>query len=77
MVGNYYVRRDMDTDPDTVTNKLPRAGLQTSYVHSSIKTYLYLFYLKLIRLWLNLTLLAGLVEADTVGWLMVEAVMAI
>ena len=34
MVRNYYVRRDMDTDLDTVTNKLPGAGVQTSYVHS-------------------------------------------
>ena len=36
MVRNYYVRRELDSHPDTVTNKLPGAGVQTSYVHSSI-----------------------------------------
>ena len=33
---NYYVRRELDSHPDTVTNKLPGAGVQTMYVHSSI-----------------------------------------
>ena len=40
MVRNYYVRRDVDSRMDRVseslTNKLPGAGVQTSYVHSSI-----------------------------------------
>ena len=37
MVRNDYVRRELDSHPDTVTNKLPGAGVQTSYIHSSIK----------------------------------------
>ena len=36
MVRNYYDRRDVDIPtPDIITNKLPGAGVQTSYVHSS------------------------------------------
>ena len=35
MVRNYYVRRDVDRVIESLTNKLPGAGLQTSYVHSS------------------------------------------
>ena len=32
-----YVRRDMDIlrHPDSLTNKLPEPGVQTSFVHSS------------------------------------------
>ena len=36
MVRN-YVRRDVE-QPDRVTNKVLKAGVQTSYVHSSIIT---------------------------------------
>ena len=38
MVRN-YVRRDVDTVSESQI-KLPRAGVQTSYVHSSIKLYM-------------------------------------
>ena len=36
MVCNYYVRRDVDTHTESLTNKLPELVSQTSFVHSSI-----------------------------------------